>query len=173
MLAQRVQSQIADEFWRRKFMAVVLLRTLTNDSGCWIWQRGKDSNGYGLYGCSKFTGNYNPIRAHVVSWIAFRGMIPNGLEVCHACDNPSCCNPSHLWLGTHADNLRDAMKKGRCATAHPKGRKLNPETIIEIHRLHSEGFGYKRLAKIFSYDPRALARIVKNRIYKDVATRPK
>ena len=62
-------------------------------------------------------GGYGPhLGAHRVAWMLAYGPIPDGLSVLHHCDNPICCNPAHLWLGTQADNIRDRDSKGRQAT---------------------------------------------------------
>lgn len=95
------------------------------DSPCWIWSSCKDMNGYG-----RFNINRTTISAHRASWILHNGPIPHGLFICHRCDNPSCVNPSHLFLGTHADNMRDMQSKGR--GVHPRGDKngsrMHPQT---------------------------------------------
>jgi HNH endonuclease len=83
-----------------------LKESTTEIDGCWVWIRGRSQFGYGYLRI----GN-RIVGAHRASYEAFIEPIPSGLRVCHKCDNPSCINPDHLFLGTSGDNLNDWMVK--------------------------------------------------------------
>lgn len=100
------------------------------NSGCYLWTR-RVHRRYG-----RLTVRHGWIlEAHRAAWITSRGDIPKGLFVCHKCDVPICVNPSHLFLGTHTDNMRDMIAKGRKRTtkgeANP-GAKLTEQAVREI-----------------------------------------
>lgn len=91
---------------------------------CWEWTGSRFSNGYGhLLYCE--IGKRTNFLAHRLSWTIAYGSIPTGLSVCHACDNPPCVNPSHLFLGTPQDNSVDMVSKGR----HINMARLHPELM--------------------------------------------
>lgn len=104
------------------------------EAGCWIWVRGTDSCGYGkTYVHGKHVG------AHRASYEAFKGAIPDGLEVLHSCDTPACCNPDHLSVGTHQQNSHDRVRRGRSARlvgAHNPSARLDEESVrlIRSHK---------------------------------------
>lgn len=99
------------------------------DDGCWEWQAGKFESSKGGYG--QFHYNGKPIQAHRFAYMMFVNDIPEGMEVCHTCDNPPCVNPSHLILGTTGDNARDRDNKRRginsSKTHCPEGHEYNEE----------------------------------------------
>ena len=96
---------------------------------CWIWLAGKSSAGYGSFR----TDAWKHVYAHRLSWELMRGPIPDGLLVLHHCDNPSCVNPDHLFLGTNRDNVLDALKKGRLAVPPPPlSKRLRAELAVRL-----------------------------------------
>lgn len=96
-------------------------------SGCWEWIAG--SRGVG-YGAIKVKGK--TIDAHRISYLIYRGEIPENLNVCHTCDNRKCVNPDHLFLGTHSDNMQDCSKKNRLSIQNPKVREKIKQALIEL-----------------------------------------
>ena len=97
---------------------------------CWIWTAHKYPKGYGQFG---FNGKVTA--AHRVSWILHYGPIPEGLLVCHRCDNPSCVNPEHLFLGTAKDNAEDMGRKGRQVKKIHRRRTTNRRSLNPVRRI--------------------------------------
>ena len=107
---------IVDKFWSR------VAKTSSIDD-CWEWQAGRSSR-YGYF----FIPPRNQL-AHRVSWMFTYGDIPEGMCVCHKCDNVFCVNPNHLFLGTQTDNMRDMKSKGRERKA--RGEKAGSSKLTE------------------------------------------
>src|SRR6185312_412624 len=105
--------RVEGEAWQERFWSKVDKNspapkhnpTLGN---CWEWIAGRTIKGYG-----QLVVNHKTVKAHRLSWELSFKEIPKGLSVLHKCDNPSCVNPDHLFLGNHSDNMRDASIKGR------------------------------------------------------------
>lgn len=94
---------------------------------CWIWIGAKDPKGYGRIGTGGRKGK--DVFAHRLSFKLHKGEIPEGMYICHRCDNPACVKPDHLFMGTQVDNMRDCVRKGRLNPFKPKGEK-NPKAKL-------------------------------------------
>jgi hypothetical protein len=114
--------------------------------GCWEWSGGK-SHGYGELRVREVWGS-TPVSAHRVSYLLAVGPIPDGLKVCHTCDNEPCCNPAHLFLGDDLANLRDMAAKDRSAFGERNGQaKLTERDIDKIRAMKARGIKQGDIAK--------------------------
>lgn len=132
-----ILAKCSDEGFRRKFWSRVNF-----SDGCWEWTAGRSKNGYG----SITVWKRQVEASHRISWMMHRGD-PGNLYVLHKCDNKRCVRPSHLFLGTHDDNMRDRSKKGRDlrGESHPSS-KLTLLDIHNIFRLRDEGVSIRTIA---------------------------
>lgn len=111
-------------------------RTIICENGCWEFTGGRFSKGYGM-----ITYKRKTLKAHRVAYDLVVGDIPEGIHVLHHCDNPSCCNPEHLFLGTSQDNVDDCIAKDRRANARGSdigNSILDDKSVLEIWRLLNE-----------------------------------
>lgn len=115
--------------------------------GCWEWLAGKSGgSGYGAFGMMLpgKSGYMVSVQAHRAAWMIYCGPIPEGMCVCHHCDNPGCVNPDHLFLGTRKDNTQDMIAKGRHIEGarirgeRLRGRKMPDEQKAKIRAAHLE-----------------------------------
>jgi HNH endonuclease len=145
--------------WIKKFK----VRSVRETGGRAEWSREK-ARGYG-----KFSYRGRTEKAHRVAWRIAYGPIPDGMHVCHRCDNPACVNYHHLFLGTDKDNLADMEAKGRkkawgflyCkGEAHPQV-KLTEKKVREIRALHAKGIRSKQVAERYGVTPTSVRHIVR------------
>lgn len=147
-LKSRWPSQtLEDRFWEK----------VDKSGGCWIWTARKIPQGYGQFNIQKGLWEY----AHRMAWCFKRGSIPLGQCVLHHCDNPACCNPNHLWLGTQAENMADKKKKGRAAR---NMAKLTWEQAKEIRA--SRNVPPKILAERYGVCVRSIHHILSGRTWR-------
>lgn len=136
-------------------------------SDCWEWtgSRRKGKHPYGMFNVDRVCVN-----AMRVAWELTNGPIPSGLVVMHSCDNPPCCNPAHLSVGSVADNIRDMWNKGRARTIGPRGErapaaKLNRSQVREIRARLAAGAGIRPLAREIGVNRGTVADIAKRRTW--------
>lgn len=158
------------------------------EGDCWEWQGAKLNNGYGdlVLGSkkNKFPYFYRN-RPHRFSYAHFNeSEIPDGMFVCHKCDNPKCCNPLHLFLGTPKENMHDKIKKGRQPTREefsklakrysPKGSKqpkakLHESDIPSIFEMFKNKVPKRRIAQRFNVTPGAIGAVLAKKTWKHVS----
>jgi hypothetical protein len=135
---------------------------------CWLWTAGKSWNGYGQFNTKEGT-KWAPGRAHRFSYESVNGAIPDGLGVLHLCDSPACVRPSHLFLGTQADNMRDMAEKGRAVRgeAHPRA-KLTVEKVLGIRAGHKHGATGAALASEYGVNASCISKVIAGRLWKHI-----
>lgn len=141
-----------------------------DNNGCWIWNKTVSNNGYGTFA---FGGGKNA-RAHRISYIAFRGEVPPGMDVCHKCDVRRCVNPDHLFVGTRSENLLDASAKGRLprtktvrGSTHPSS-KLTESLVGEILLALRSGEARASLSRRYAISQRVVLLISRGEAWKHV-----
>lgn len=138
-----------------------------NQTDCWNW-KGMRRNGYGRFWS---VPKKRFLTAHRIAYTLRYGAIPEGLCVCHHCDNRSCVNPRHLFVGTHLDNSRDKYRKGRGVLGRPnlksrgKRGKITVEDVRAIRELIRLGLTYRRIGELFGISQATVADIKTGRVY--------
>lgn len=152
-----------------RFLQKVLKDT---DSGCWIWNGATTRSGYGHFRI-KTTEGWSMLRAHIYAHWKYNGGVGTGNQVMHSCDNPSCCNPEHLSLGTAKENAKDAKDKGRSAKGSKNapnkhklgGRPLDEDKVKEIWRLYGEGYNQQRISEMIDIHFANVSRVLRKKTW--------
>jgi len=133
------------------------------EDDCWNWMRCLDVFGYG-----QITIDYKVYKCHRIVYELVYSIIPNGLLVLHHCDNPKCCNPKHLWLGNHDDNINDMVKKGRQRRGENVNTcKLTEQQVLKIRELYSMGeYSHAQIAKMYNVTKQLITSILNYKIWK-------
>lgn len=143
------------------------------NTGCWLWTRCVAGHmGYGRVGIPR---QRKTAVAHRAAWETLNGPVPAGMLVCHRCDQPSCVNPAHMFLGTPRDNSRDMAAKGRSATQrHPEivrgenssSAKLTAKDVLEIREIMSSGGSSSMLAARFGVSAGHVRRLARGKCWR-------
>lgn len=129
---------------------------INEETGCWEWTAAKHSKkGYGSFGIPPKQGEtkWHIRKAHQAAWLIFSEEPIGDKHVLHRCDNPSCVNPAHLWLGTNQHNVDDKMAKGRHKSypgVENGNSKLTVQQVLDIKKLLAEGVPANRISKGFN-----------------------
>lgn len=151
----------------RRFIIYVRINKTT---GCWEWSGYLNKWGYGNFKVCNGGGRKSYLPHRVSYEMFYNQQIPDGLLVCHKCDNPRCVNPSHLWLGTNQDNINDMINKGRDKKAKSENNgnvKLTRESVNKMRELYSIGeYGSRELGEMFGVTKTQILYIVNYKSWK-------
>lgn len=135
-----------------------------NKNGCHEWTACKDSDDYGFFAIN----GKKKVKAHRVAYELYTGPIPVNMCVCHKCDNPSCVNPEHLFLGTHKDNMQDMSRKNRANK--PKGSASLRSKLVEtqVIQIKQDKRSFAEIAREYGVTPENISAIVRNKTWRHV-----
>lgn len=137
---------------------------VTRKPGCWGWKGCKNENGYACLGEAG-----RPRLAHRIAYKLFRGRIPDGACVLHRCDTPECTRPSHLFIGTHDDNMKDMAAKKRSTHGEKStNAKLTSRQVLAIRKRAAAGELPKALAVKFGVVPQQIYKILNRHQWKHI-----
>jgi len=142
---------------------------INSKDDCWEWVGYKRKDGYGEITIDKKT-----FRSHRLIYIDTYGSIPEGMCICHSCDNPSCCNPNHLFMGTHVDNMKDCRNKCRTGGGSRPGEecgkhKFTNEEILDIRKKYKTGlYSQRNLAKEYNMSQTNIKDIINRKIWRHI-----
>jgi len=120
-----------DRFWSRV--------NINNSNECWNWKpKSRSRNGYGAFTIPITKRKFRQLKSHRIAYFLHYGINPENKMVCHTCDNPSCCNPKHLFMGNAIDNIFDRNKKGRQSCGEKHSQAMKKRIFIHGRYTHPE-----------------------------------
>ncbi len=139
---------------------------IRGDDECWEYR--PNVKGYGRYANFSIEKGNN-VQAHRYAYLISYGVDPGDKQVCHTCDNPRCCNPRHLFLGTTQENTADRDAKGRMARGSKQhNAKLTDEDVVRIRALRAQGLSHGRIADMFHVSVATIKDIDKRRTWNHI-----
>lgn len=149
-----IRAGIARRFWAK----------VQKTSTCWLWTAFRNAQGYGRL----YAGGRTRPATHVALWLATGKWPPQGMLACHRCDNPSCVNPDHLFLGTARDNARDCLEKGR--DVNPWGERNGSTKLTEekVRAILAAPGTQRSIAAKYGVDQRVIWEIRNHKIWRHV-----
>lgn len=141
------------------------------NTGCWLWSGMLNVSGYGIMKASSLP-QFKTALTHRISYFLHKGDFNYNLHVLHTCDNPSCVNPYHLFLGTHQDNMDDRKRKNRTNRIAPKGSqcgrsKVNENIVHKIRALYPTLTQYE-IAEAFNLNQATVSYIISRKTWKHI-----
>lgn len=141
---QGKKSDINSESYEKELKERILKKIKINDNGCWEWLS-CSRNGYGVIRAKRRT-----YLVHRLTYELWKNIDPQTYFVCHKCDNPICCNPDHMFLGSQVENIGDAKNKKRMKQGENHyNRKLNEKQVLEIKKLLKYGLSFRKIGKLY------------------------
>ncbi len=154
-----------EKFWKK-------VDTSSGQDACWIWRGALGSGGYGQvhfkhpeYKLKKGT----KWKTHRLAFLFTHGTLFE--SICHKCDTPACCNPAHLWGGTHAENMRDRDEKGRHKPLRGEengSSRFTEKDILAIRRKFEEGMTQTAIANEFGVKPGHIHLVIRKKIWRHI-----
>lgn len=159
---------------KRRPIEIRFLEKVQKTEKCWFWTGFKNKNGYGYFSIPTGVQGGISAKAHRVSFELFKGPIPKGLYVCHKCDNPSCVNPDHLFVGTNQENIQDSINKNRHKVPSLAGENhgraiLKAADIEKIRALAETGLSQREMGIKFNISRSHIGAIINKKYWKTLA----
>lgn len=161
-----VRRPLAERFWEKVDRNGPMHPAL--GSHCWLWTASlmMKRGGYG-----QLRDGLSTLKAHRVAWELARGPVPTELFVCHRCDTPRCVNPAHLFVGTHLDNMRDCVAKGRNTNPVQRGEDSGTAklTAVRVREIRARrGIPSRTLAAKYGVTPNTIRDVRSRRTWRHI-----